>query len=507
MKLIKIIFLILFNLISNHATTQWHDLNWVLGYGQPFMSVRPFPDPNQGIQVLNFQNSKFDSSLYFVNSTAWMSFTTNCISDKNGKLLFYTDGCTIFNQKHGVVKNGDTINPGVLWERFVGHGYPIDFGAIFLPKPNSDHEYYLFHKRYLLGMKKNGREWSNYIDRLFYSKIDITPAYPDGICVAKNETVFESIIGDSELNAVLHANGRDYWIVTKESVNPIFHFTLLDPSGPRLHHSQKIGISYATVDANGNCVFSSNGDYFARILPQDGIELFRFDRCEGRFYDPISLPFLDTSSVFGSVEFSQSGEYLYVNSYNKIWQYHVPTIRSSQPILVAEWDGLVYFGAWSTSFYTGRCAADGKIYYSVFGSNGFTLSVIHEPDKKGLDCNVEQHGIILSSLTEGTLPFFPNYRLGPLKGSSCDTIITSSHEYIKQEKYFVDANSILRSNAWNPTEKLQLEIISSEGKIVSKELINFQHSHQLKMDHLSSGIYYLKITNVSGDTQTLKMMR
>jgi hypothetical protein len=40
-------------------------------------------------------------------------------------------------------------------------------------------------------------------------------------------------------------------------------------------------------------------------------------------------------------------------------------------------------------FYTGRCAADGKIYYSVFGSNGFTLSVIHEPDKKGLACNVE----------------------------------------------------------------------------------------------------------------------
>jgi hypothetical protein len=65
----------------------------------------------------------------------------------------------------------------------------------------------------------------------------------------------------------------------------------------------------------------------------------------------------------------------------------------------------------------------------------------------------------------------------------------------------------LRSNAWNPTEKLQLEIISSEGKIVSKELIYFQHSYQLKIDHLSSGIYYLKITNTSGETQTLKMMR
>ncbi|MBK8735742.1 MAG: T9SS type A sorting domain-containing protein [Saprospiraceae bacterium] len=507
MKLIKIISLIIFNLISNHATTQWHDLNWILGDGHYFISNKPWPFPNQSIVQLNFRNSQLDTSMIHKINDSQMSFTTNCISDKNGELLFYTDGSRIFNRKHEILKNGDTINPGILWNRFVGHGYPMINGALFLPKPNSDHEYYLFHKRYLLGMKKNGREWSNYIDRLFYSKIDITPAYPDGICVAKNETVFESIIGDGELNAVLHANGRDYWIVTKESVNPIFHFTLLDPSGPRLHHSQKIGISYATVDAHGNCVFSSNGDYFARILPEDGIELFRFDRCEGRFYDPISLPFLDTSSVFGSVEFSQSGEYLYVNSYNKIWQYHVPTIRSSQPILVAEWDGLIYFGAWSTSFYTGRLAADGKIYYSVFGSNGFTLSVIHEPDKKGLDCNVEQHGIILSSLTEGTLPFFPNYRLGPLKGSSCDTIVTSSHEYIKQENYFVDANSILRSNACNPTEKLQLEIISSEGKIVSKELIYFQHSYQLKIDHLSSGIYYLKITNTSGDTQTLKMMR
>ncbi len=507
MKLVKIIFLIIFTFISNHATAQWHDLNWVLGLGIPFMSNKPFPDPNQGILVIHFENEKFDSSLHFVNSSARMSFTTNCISDKKGKLLFYTDGSNIFNRKHEILKNGDTINPGILWNRFVGHGYPIDNGALFLPKPTSNHEYYLFHKRYLLNMKKNGRDWSNYVDQLFYSKIDITQDYPDGICVAKNQTVFESILSDSELDAVLHANGRDFWIVTKESVNPIFHFTLLDPMGPKFHHSQKIGISHATEDANGNCVFSPNGNYFARIMVQDGIELFRFDRCDGLFYDPISLPFLDTSSIFGSIEFSPSGEYLYVNSQDKIWQYHVPTIQTSKPILVAKWDGLIYFNAWSTSFFKSRRAPDNKIYFSVFGSNSFTLTVIHEPDKKGLDCQVEQHGIILSTLTEGTLPFFPNYRLGPLKGSSCDTIVTSSHEYIKQENYFVDANSILRSNAWNPTEKLQLEIISSEGKIVNKELINFQHSYQLKMDHLSSRVYYLKITNTFGDTQTLKMMR
>jgi hypothetical protein len=199
-------------------------LNWILGDGHYFISNKPWPFPNQSIVQLNFRNSQLDTSMIHKINDSQMSFTTNCISNKNGKLLFYTDGSRIFNHKHEILKNGDTINPGILWNRFVGHGYPMINGALFLPKPNSDHEYYLFHKRYLLGMKKNGREWSNYIDRLFYSKIDITPAYPDGICVAKNETVFESIIGDGELNAVLHANGRDYWIVTKESVNPIFSF-------------------------------------------------------------------------------------------------------------------------------------------------------------------------------------------------------------------------------------------------------------------------------------------
>jgi hypothetical protein len=39
-------------------------------------------------------------------------------------------------------------------------------------------------------MKKNGREWSNYVDQLFYSKIDLTSFYPEGICIEKKIKLF-----------------------------------------------------------------------------------------------------------------------------------------------------------------------------------------------------------------------------------------------------------------------------------------------------------------------------
>ena len=51
-----------------------------------------------------------------------------------------------------------------------------------------------------------------------------------------------------------------------------------------------------------------------------------------------------------------------------------------------------------------------------------TLHVIHSPDLPGSDCRFEQHGVQLPTLNNTTLPNFPNYRLGPLDGSPCDTL-------------------------------------------------------------------------------------
>jgi hypothetical protein len=50
------------------------------------------------------------------------------------------------------------------------------------------------------------------------------------------------------------------------------------------------------------------------------------------------------------------------------------------------------------------------------------LHVIHSPDEPGEACQYQQHGITLPTYNSKSIPNHPNYRLGPLDGSPCDTL-------------------------------------------------------------------------------------
>ena len=66
-----------------------------------------------------------------------------------------------------------------------------------------------------------------------------------------------------------------------------------------------------------------------------------------------------------------------------------------------------------------QLAPDGKIYSCA--TNGVNyLHVIHSPDEE--NCQYQQHGIKLPKYNGFSVPNFPHYRLGPLDGSSCDTL-------------------------------------------------------------------------------------
>ena len=69
------------------------------------------------------------------------------ISDGEGKLQFYSDGCSIINFTHQLMENGDSLNPGKQYNLYCGDGigYPTIQGSIILPQPETDHIYYLFH--------------------------------------------------------------------------------------------------------------------------------------------------------------------------------------------------------------------------------------------------------------------------------------------------------------------------------------------------------------------------
>ena len=50
------------------------------------------------------------------------------------------------------------------------------------------------------------------------------------------------------------------------------------------------------------------------------------------------------------------------------------------------------------------------------------MHIIHQPDEPGLDCQYQQHGLHLITANSFSVPTFPNFRLGPIDGSDCDTL-------------------------------------------------------------------------------------
>jgi hypothetical protein len=59
------------------------------------------------------------------------------ISDKNGALLFYTNGQTVWNKNHEIMDNGSNLS-----------GDPNNTqSSIIIPKPNDENTYYIFGTR------------------------------------------------------------------------------------------------------------------------------------------------------------------------------------------------------------------------------------------------------------------------------------------------------------------------------------------------------------------------
>lgn len=56
---------------------------------------------------------------------------------------------------------------------------------------------------------------------------------------------------------------------------------------------------------------------------------------------------------------------------------------------------------------------------------------MHYPDEEGIACDVRQHSLLMPTMFARGIPNFPHYRLGPLDGSSCDTLGMDSHPVAK----------------------------------------------------------------------------
>ena len=381
------------------------DINWLSGANtmQYFGTLIKFNNP---------QAKKYKVK---INEHSNISKYTAMISNKDGGILLYGNGCTISDSTYDVVENGSGINDisaaafGDCYEPgSIGHsGWMQD--CLFIPCDDIDSCFlYIYKPRNVY--KPN----TPYVDKIALAKI---LRNPDGIykVVTKDSVFYNHPNKSSGLNILKKSNSNNWWLTSaSDSVNALLVFEV---EGANIKFKEKQYFKEITPDRqNSVCAkFSAQGDLYALYdVPLDSascwVRLFSFDRAIGEFKYLQSWPVPYLASLSGGVEFSGSGRYLYVSAAVKIFQYDLwaADIPSSVET-VAEYDGFQELGFAGNFFYPQR-APDCRIYINSSSSLKY-LHYIDKPEVKGIGCNMMQHALELYEWHSGSIPYYPNYRL------------------------------------------------------------------------------------------------
>ncbi|HET8962811.1 MAG TPA: T9SS type A sorting domain-containing protein, partial [Chitinophagales bacterium] len=232
--------------------------------------------------------------------------------------------------------------------------------------------------------------------------------------------------------------------------------------------------------------------------------MFSFNRCNGEI--EMQFNFSETYGVYAT-GFSSDGTKLYLgNGFDgKLYQYDLTAGSTGDEIKASR--QLVY-NCPDDEHYIGSMALgpDDKLYFTTFYPFGpetpstdynTYLNVIHNPNESGVACNVEDQAVWLcDGIAQIGLPNMPNYRLGALQGSECDTIKTAITDQSKPELQF----TIYPNPASN---YLQIETTSKgNNTIIIRDIkgsicytCNFNSNTQIPVVHFADGVYSITIIN------------
>ena len=346
------------------------------------------------------------------------SYNAVCSDSSGSQVLFSTNGISIRNGLQQLMQNGDTINPGSIWNSYQHQSYPLDPRLCFFPAPGLHNHYYLIH----LAIQYPNFEFS--LRPLYYTLIDMNANNGLGQVVKKNQILVDSTSSNLDIigpAAVKHGNGRDWWIVTGRYNTNEFLVFLFSPSGISGPFIQHIGPPYPQTEGRGTPLFTPDGNTYIRGDATNGPRIYDFDRCTGKLSNLRIVPY--TYPLGFEYVISPNSRFLYSNIFEFVVQFDLldEDIGASMDT-VAVYDGFASPGPpWSTGINLAGLQPDGKIYYSTTTSTT-ALHVINRPDLPGLACDVQQHGIILPKFNHWTITHNPNYRLGEWETSPCDTL-------------------------------------------------------------------------------------
>jgi hypothetical protein len=511
MKINLILIIVLLLTISNKVTTaQFTDRYWTFGE-HAAIDFRTLSNPLPDTSKLNTRG------------------TCASICDSLGNLLFYAASPDdsmkvlpnqfqvgyVLNRQHSRMEDSDSLKSASWYQEMT-----------IVPDPGNSQRFYVF----TMGVT------STLIPGFYYSVVDLSYNNGLGKVVQKNIRLENFPVCDG-MASVKHGNGRDWWVVIKNWDSTIaldeFYVYLVSPNGVTKMPIQHIGSSYS---GGGFSKFKFNMDGTKLYATQLAslVERYDFDRCTGLLSNALTINPRDTNNnlpnrLYWSHAVSPDESKLYVtsiyNGTNLDTSYLVQYDLTAANFLASA-DTLYTFNRNSANG-GGPVAGllqlgpDGKIYLSTnyeiqdcgpswlycdtssFFTENMNLSVINHPDSLGAACDFQPYSFYLGGHRSYVgLPNNPNYELGKLIGSPCDTLGTVGINEVfggKQnlfvyydtdwQKAFINAKGLTGKN-------YNLIVYDITGKAIltlSGSLTSEFYTYSMPMESFASGLYIISL--------------
>jgi hypothetical protein len=495
-KISILLFLFCVMILSKKNFAQYHDANWVISYGTDSINNNTlvyFPPGGQTPQV-----SLTNGYIPFLHTNA-------NISDQHGNLLFITNGINIYNKLYqpipgGIVQTGYTT-------MYAASGMNRPHQYLFLPWPGDTNLYVLFYcvpelNQITSGACANGWGWLS--THLYYTVLDKNMNGGLGGIVSANNIAFvDTLIHLTGLSAVKHANGRDWWLLTKENCNNAFKRVLFTPNGVQLVSSQNIGPMIFQLFDGGMANFSPDGTMYYQVRDDYNLNLFKFDRCTGLLSDRLALNSNGIAEFYSA--FSPNSRFLYRGGspsglttlqYDLSLYYQPGGVQNSRRLINPPFDSSACdsSGPFTASAACApELAPNGKIYFGhCYPCN---LSVINSPDSLDTLCNMEYNTFVLPSPHVALPPYHPNYRLGPVAGSVCDSLSVGVNEMLASNVllYPNPTKSDLNIKLGKDCKNISINLLSLQGQLLFAQKWTYGNAVTLALPPLSKGLYLVEI--------------
>ncbi|MBL0190929.1 MAG: hypothetical protein IPQ18_06175 [Saprospiraceae bacterium] len=467
--------------------SQKYDNIWLLGK----RGVNPFPDIGNAFLQFPLDTSTFHKEPL---GRADTDYSNIAICNEEGTLQFYTDGLFLYNKMHQKMAGTDSLTHGELAY------FDQPQRAIVLPRPGYKNKYLIFHQT-TIGLTFNSQNFLVSPD-VRMTEVDMDQNIGLGKVTIKEKKVITDTVNNGQVSAVKHGNGRDWWLLSAVEITPT-NFRRLLIAKDSIFESELISTGIREYVNKGQCTFSHDGSMYAScsfygLSPNFTVylDVYDFDRCSGELTWRGQDIYQGLYPACG-VAFSPDSKLLYLSLGRKLMQYDMSQEQyQSTRMEIDTFDG--FHDPIHTTFFMLQNAPDGKIYMSATNTVRY-LHVINDPNIRGIGCNFKQHSLKLPVHNNFGVPNYPNYRLGPLKGSPCDTLPVVSTDTEGEIPLSLSPNPVsdelqIGYDLRGDYQHSEAEVWDMQGRLMLRQpLDSYQNRTSLSTRDWLPGIYAVRI--------------